>query len=244
MTRSTPTSNSRWKKSRGSARPPIRSSTTCATACNDHAMPCNAPAKFVGAFFLTSAVIARYKWQKGPAMKMFALLLAFVIATPALAAVYKTVRPDGSVTYSDQPPRDEAQPHTLPPLQTIPAENLAPAAPAPNRSNTAPVAEIYQRLAIVQPEQAATLRDNPGNITVQVALDPPLVTKEGDYIDIALDGTPAAQGSGSGYTLTNIDRGAHTVEASVSSAAGQTLIRSAPVTFHLQRTSVNRPLAH
>src|SRR3569623_1804134 len=179
-------------------------------------MPCNAPAKFVGAFFLTSAVIARYKWQKGPAMKMFALLLAFVIATPALAAVYKTVRPDGSVTYSDQPPRDEAQPHTLPPLQTIPAENLAPAAPAPNRSN----------------------------IAVQVALDPPLVTKEGDYIVIALDGKPAAQGSGSGYTLTNIDRGTHTVEASVSSAAGQTLIRSAPVTFHLQRISANRPLAH
>lgn len=179
-------------------------------------------------------------------MKLFALLLAFAIATPALAAVYKTVRPDGSVVYSDQPPRDEAQPHTLPPLQTIPAENLAPSAPAPNRSssNNAPVAEIYQSLAIAQPEQDATLRDNSGNITVQVALDPPLVTKEGDYIVIALDGKPAAQGSGTGYTLTNIDRGTHTVEASVSSAAGQTLIRSAPVTFHLQRISVNRPLPH
>lgn len=178
-------------------------------------------------------------------MKLFALLLAFVIATPALAAVYKTVRPDGSVVYSDQPPRDEAQPHTLPPLQTIPAEALAPAAAAPTRSsNSAPVAEIYHSLAIVQPEQDATLRDNPGNITVQVALDPPLVTKEGDYIVVALDGQPAAQGSGTSYTLANIDRGTHTVEASVSSAAGQILIRSAPVTFHLQRISVNRPLAH
>src|SRR3569623_3310307 len=130
-------------------------------------MPCNAPAKFVGAFFLTSAVIARYKWQKGSAMKMFALLLTFVIATPALAAVFKTVRPDGSVVYSDQPPRDEAQPHTLPQLQTIPAENLAPSAPAPKRSssNNGPVAEIYHSLANVHPEQDAPHLDNPRNIT-------------------------------------------------------------------------------
>src|SRR3569833_4424043 len=140
---------------------------------------------------------------KRSAMKMFALLLAFVIATPALAAVFKTVRPDGSVVYSDQPPRDEAQPHTLPPLQTIPAENLAPAAPPPNRSssNNGPVAEIYQSLAIVQPEQDATLRDNPGNITVQVALAPPLVTLVGVFFVFVLVGLLVAFGCGCGFVL-------------------------------------------
>src|SRR3569832_1281423 len=74
-------------------------------------------------------------------MKQHTLLLAFSITTPALAAVYKTVRPDGSVVYSDQPPRDEAAPHPLPPLQIIPSKNLTPTTPPQDRGiNNAPPA--------------------------------------------------------------------------------------------------------
>lgn len=175
-------------------------------------------------------------------MKLLALLLAFSIATPALAAVYKTVRPDGSVVYSDQPPRDEAAPHPLPPLQMIPSESLAPATPPQDSgSNNAPPAELYRSLTIAQPEADGTVRDPAGHVVVQVALDPPLITKEGDFIVISLDGKPVAQGSGTTYTLDNVERGMHTVEASVSSGPGQILIRSPAVTFYVHRTSVNFP---
>jgi len=175
-------------------------------------------------------------------MKLLALLLAFSITTPALAAVYKTVRPDGSVVYSDQPPRDEAAPHPLPPLQMIPSENLAPATPPQDRGiNNAPPAELYRSLTIAQPEADGTVRDPAGHVVVQVALDPPLITKQGDYIIISLDGKPVAQGSGTTYTLDDVERGTHTVEASVSSGPGQILIRSPAVTFHIHRTSVNLP---
>lgn len=176
-------------------------------------------------------------------MKLIALLLAFCLAVPASAAVYKTVRPDGSVVYSDQPPRDEAEPHRLPPLQMIPSENLAPATPPQDRGNNdkAPPAELYRSLAITQPHADGTVRDSAGQVVVQVALDPPLATEAGDQLIIHLDGQPVTQGNDTAYTLDNVDRGTHTVEASVSSGSGRILIRSPPVTFHVHRPSVNAP---
>src|SRR3569832_1125564 len=154
-------------------------------------------------------------------MKLLALLLAFSITTPALAAVYKTVRPDGSVVYSDQPPRDEAAPHPLPPLQMIPSENLAPATPPQDRGiNTAPPAELYHSLTIAQPVADGTVRDPAGHVVVQVALEPPHITKQGDYIIISLDGKPDTQDNGTTYTLAADERGTHTVAASVSSGPG------------------------
>lgn len=178
-------------------------------------------------------------------MKLISLLLVFCLATPASAAVYKTVRPDGSVVYSDQPPRNEAEPHPLPPLQMIPSESLAPA-PAPqerndSKTNTPAAAEAYRSLAILDPQADGTVRDASGQVVVQVALDPPLATEAGDRVIIYLDGEPLAQGTDTAYTLDNVDRGTHTVEASVSSGPGRVLIRSPAVTFHVQRTSVNAP---
>lgn len=175
-------------------------------------------------------------------MKLLALLLiAFSLAIPASAAVYKTVRPDGSVVYSDQPPRDAAEPHPLPPLQTIPADNLAPTTtPQKNGGNNAST-QPYHSLTITQPQQNGTVQSPPGNVDIQLALDPPLDTKQGDHVTVYLDGQPAAQGTDISYTLENVDRGAHTVAASVNSAPGQILIQSSPVTFFLHRPSINLP---
>ena len=178
-------------------------------------------------------------------MKLICLLLAFCLVTPASAAVYKTVRPDGSVVYSDQPPRNEAEPHPLPPLQMIPSESLAPAAPPQERSNSKnnnpPSAELYRSLAITQPQADGSVHDSSGQVVVQVSLDPPLVTEGGNQFIIYLDGEPVAQGTDTTYTLDNVDRGTHTIEAGVSSGPGRLLIRSPAVTFHLHRTTVNTP---
>src|SRR3569832_1121086 len=98
-------------------------------------------------------------------MKLLALLLAFSITTPALAAVYKTVRPDGSVVYSDQPPRDEAAPHPLPPIQMIPSENLAPATPPQVRGiNNTPPTKHNRSLTNTQPVADGTVRDPAGHV--------------------------------------------------------------------------------
>lgn len=175
-------------------------------------------------------------------MKPIVLLLALSLATPGFAAVYKTVRPDGTVVYSDQPPTEQAAPLNLPQLQLIPGENLAaPPTPRDRGINEEAPAELYRSLAIVEPEPDGTVRDTTGRVPVRIDLDPPLITKEGDYLILYLDGQPVAEGSTPQFTLEDVDRGTHRLEAAVSSAAGQTLIRSPAVTFHLHRTSVNLP---
>lgn len=168
-------------------------------------------------------------------MKLFILILSLVLAAPTSAAVYKTVRPDGSVVYSDQPPKNAAQPLHLPPLQMIPAESLAPATPPPEAA-----AEVYQDLAIVLPENNGTIRDAIGQVPVQVALQPALLTKEGDIIVVYLDGQLAAQGSGTAFILNNVERGSHSLEAAVLSEKGQSLIRSSSITFFVHRPTLNQ----
>lgn len=175
-------------------------------------------------------------------MKFLITLLSLCVACSASAAVYKIVRPDGTVVYSDQPPQDNARPHELPPLQTVPAESLAPTSPArPSSAPSEPAPALYKNLAIVVPEKEGTVRDGSGQISVQLALEPALMTNEGDYIVVYLDGKVAAQGSGTAFILGNVDRGSHTLEASVLSQGGETLIRSDAVTFFVHRPSVNMP---
>lgn len=174
-------------------------------------------------------------------IKLLILLLSFCLTCPALAAVYKSVRPDGTVVYSDQPPKENARPLDLPPLQTMPAENLAPTTPNPEpTSQPAAPPELYQSLNIVLPEPDSTVHDA-GQVSVQLALEPALSTKEGDYIEVFLDGKSVARGSGTAFILGNVERGSHTLEASVLSQAGQTLISSPAVTFFVHRPTVNRP---
>src|SRR3569833_1732173 len=200
------------------------------------------PEAISGAFFRQVHSAHATNAKKALPMKLLALLLAFSITTPALAAVYKTVRPDGSVVYSDQPPRDEAAPHPLPSFLLFLFVFFVFVSSLQDRGiNNAPPADLYRSLTIAQPEADGTVRDPAGHVVVQVALDPPLITKQGDYIIISLDGKPVAQGSGTTYTLDDVERGTHTVEASVSSGPGQILIRSPAVTFHIHRTSVNLP---
>src|SRR3569832_2467988 len=102
------------------------------------------PEAISGAFFRQVHSAHATNAKKALPMKLLALLLAFSITTPALAAVYKTVRPDGSVVYSDLPPHNEATPHPKPPHQKKPTESLAPASPPQDRGIiNAPPAELY-----------------------------------------------------------------------------------------------------
>ena len=48
-----------------------------------------------------------------------------------------------------------------------------------------------------------------------------------------------ARGSQTSQSLSNVDRGTHTVSARVVDSNGTTLIDAAPVVFHMQRVSVS-----
>jgi len=169
-------------------------------------------------------------------MRLFLILILSLSCGLAQAAIYKRVLPDGSVVFSDQPGPDaekietpKAQTFTPPPKSTI----IAPQT-SPDKKASAP----YARLTITTPAHDETIRDNTGNVTINVGIEPPLQTQAAHKILIRLDGkaigNPATTQQ---LTLENVDRGTHTIQASVLDASGSTLLDSGTVTFHLKRES-------
>ncbi len=168
-----------------------------------------------------------------------ALSLALALGAPPLFAEtkgYKIVRPDGTVEFSDQP-APGAQEITLPKAQGY--EAPPPPPPAPAVEPTTPPGPPYSLLAIAAPEPDQTLHNGETQVNVSVQVMPAL--RPGHRLVILLDGSEAAGGAGTGYTLSNVERGSHVLVAEVRDGRGKVLISSAPVTFHMRQHSILFP---
>lgn len=169
-------------------------------------------------------------------MKSLALALCLILlwgSVPA-ATVYKVVRPDGTVLFTDSPqPGDDAEPVEVGPINTVPS--LGSPRDAFDDTPAAPRGQGYVEVRIVRPENAATIRDNAGNVNVDVHVSPDL--RQGDKIELKLDGQTVGGGNKTAFTLTRMDRGSHSLQAVIKDAAGQVVARSESITFTLQRRS-------
>ncbi len=93
----------------------------------------------------------------------------------------------------------------------------------------------YRRLAITSPESGENLRDNAGNVSISVRLEPRL--KQGHRLQVVMDGKPVGNASGGAVRLENVDRGEHVLRARIIDGAGEPLQESEPTTFMLHRAS-------
>lgn len=170
---------------------------------------------------------------------MSRLLLALFCLVPLLAGadIYKSTDADGNVVFSDTP-RPGAKKIVLPPTPVYSFPTPAPAAGAPSSGASAANAH-YSQLRIVRPAPGETVRDNTGAVDVSVALTPPLNTQAGHKLLVALDGnTLTQQENATQIKLSNLDRGVHTLKATVLDANGQVQISSQSLTFYMKRESV------
>jgi hypothetical protein len=163
-------------------------------------------------------------------------LISMVLVGGAAAAgtVYKWVDENGVVHYSDQPHPD-AQKVKVPDAQTYKALPVGGANGAP-----APASVPYQGCAVVQPASDANLA-NIESVTVVVQTDPPL--RPGDQVFVTFDGQPLNGRSATGptYTISPVERGAHTLQAVVRDSTGAVLCQTPGVTFNVQQNSVLNP---
>lgn len=163
-----------------------------------------------------------------------------LICSSAYAAVYRTVDEHGNVVFTDDPGAN-GEPVKLPPLSTVPPPKYTGKKESVPE-DIQPQAPVYEIVRIVAPTQDETLRDNPGNVTVKVAVKPKLDKAAGHRIQYYLDGQPWLKPSPSGTAvLSPVDRGTHTVAAAVVNASGEVLKRSDDVRFYLHRQSINFP---
>ncbi|MEE9141552.1 MAG: Ig-like domain-containing protein, partial [Gammaproteobacteria bacterium] len=98
----------------------------------------------------------------------------------------------------------------------------------------------YTSVSITQPEQSETVWNTGGNITIRVAVAPKL--RRGDSVNVLYDGQKVQRlnSSPATFTLAEVFRGEHTLQAVVVDINGTEVKKCNTVTFYVQQTSVNR----
>lgn len=170
---------------------------------------------------------------------MFTLVALQVSAGPA----WRWVDADGTVHYSDRPVPGAVEVYL--PDSTAPAARPAP--PAAATSSAPPTATVpleesaqYTQLAIASPMPDQTLWNIGGTLEVDVAVAPRL--QNGHRLVLIYDGQQLnLVPSGTSFTLTEVFRGLHTVQAVIVDARNTQVLPSAPVQFMVQQTSIQNP---
>jgi len=171
-----------------------------------------------------------------------ALLLC---AAAASAQVYKWVDEDGVVHYSDQPvpgaeivtlPKRSSTPTVAP--RPRPAAQRRAAAEPTTPETKAPEAIGYSALTVTAPIAEETLWNIGGVLSVSLDLQPAL--QPGHRLRLYFDGEPR-EVSTLNVQLEEVWRGEHNLQAEVLDETGKTLIRSQPMRFYVQQTTINRP---
>ena len=166
-------------------------------------------------------------------------LMSLVCSLALAATVYKWVDENGVVHYSDQP-HPNAQKMSVQAAQTYKAGDMPAAPGGPPAPPAAAAPPPYRGCAIAQPTEDQTFT-SVDSLSIIVRTDPEL--QPGDQIFLMLDGQPLNGGAATGnqFTLTPVDRGAHTVQAVVRDSDGGVRCKTPGVTYNVQQPSLLSP---
>jgi hypothetical protein len=186
------------------------------------------------------------------------LLLAALLlhSAPGAAAttVYRSVDSEGRVVFSDTPPGpgesaesvEIREPTSFEAPSTTPSADGSPAWEwdmTAEQGEEDPSTFTYTAVSVVAPANDESVRDNSGTVTIVAGIEPEL--RPGHQVEVLMDGQVVAATGGNQVTLTEVDRGTHTLQVRVVDQSGAILIEGAPSTFHLLRyaplLAPNRP---
>ena len=168
-------------------------------------------------------------------------LMSLVSVTAFSATVYKWVDENGVTHYSDQPHENAEKVQVAAP-QTYKATTAA----QPRRttgqipSDQVRQPNTYESCAVLSPGNDETL-SNAFSVTTSVQVSP--APHDGDQVVVFFDGKPIPgfpTGGGS-FTISDVDRGSHTLQAMVRDSSGKVLCQSSNVSFTVLQPSVLNP---
>ncbi len=182
-------------------------------------------------------------------MRTWLILLTLLAAgTAGAVPVWKWVDENGEPHYTDHPVKGAQRIElsgvpSVPAFQTPQKPAAAPGQGASTAAGPGGAAATAPRIALVKPQANETLWNIGGTLSVTVEIDPGL--KAGQHVNVFLDGTRMNVGAtATAFTVPDVYRGVHTLQAVVVSAAGRDVARSASVQFTVQQTSVLNPNNH
>lgn len=169
------------------------------------------------------------------------LILAVLLMSTIFAShaeVYKWTDSQGVIHFSDSP-HDGAETVKLPQSQTYsPSTPQKDLEPQHEEELDAVEHKPYTKIAITQPHNEETIRNNQGVVSVSVALEPALA--QGDKVQLLFDGSPLGDPKPNlSFELNGINRGSHTITVKVLNSNGEELITSDTITIFMQRPRVN-----
>ncbi len=170
----------------------------------------------------------------------YRILIAAVLLAggAANAAVYRWVDPEGLVHYTDRPVPGAEEIKTGP-LATYPGQRPGATSRSSGREQ-GPRPEFYPAFSIISPANDATIRDNTGAVAIQLDLSGDLL--EDHAIALVIDGERQPETvRTSTFTISNLDRGTHTLQAMVVDGEGNEVASTAATTIHMQRAAIPPP---
>jgi hypothetical protein len=176
-------------------------------------------------------------------MKTWVLLLGCLLALSSQAQtrreVYEWKDADGVMHYSDYP-QPGARKIILngSPTATSAPKATATAGAKPATPPTAPEV-VYDRLEIWSPESGASFFETDSVINIRIRAEPEVGPTH--RLLTYLDGKLLPGENATEHSLTNVERGVHSVTSVIVNRDGKELIRSAPVVFHMKQTTMNNP---
>jgi len=168
-------------------------------------------------------------------MNRFILIILLIISGTLNAEVYKWTDASGDVHFSDKP-HPGAEKIDLPEVQMYSTPPIPPSIPD-NKQAENDSQSVYKNLAIMQPQDQATIRNNEGHLSLIAQASPGL--KPGDKFQLLYDGTTLGEPQiAPVFTLKDINRGSHTLVVQIINAEGKVLISSQSTTIFMHRPRV------
>jgi len=178
-------------------------------------------------------------------MRLIASFLLCSVALNAGAAdIWRWTDADGVVHFSDQP-RPGAVKVNVGPI-SAPSGNGPPPEPPAEVSIPEPQQRqqsfAYSSCVVQSPENDWTFH-GVQPVTVTLGIEPQL--QQGHRIQVYVNGAPRPDwpANATSYTLPEVYRGSHTVQARILDSSSRVLCTGPTVTFHLRQTGLTSPLS-
>jgi hypothetical protein len=175
--------------------------------------------------------------------RTFIAFFAVLTAGVALAQAYRWVDEDGVVHFSDVPvegaelihlPTEGARPRTAP-TRVAATSTVAPG----QQAEAPPEVFSYESIEVVAPAPEETLWNIEGVLNVAIRVVPAL--RQGDQIRIYFDGQERLTTTSTSFTIDEVWRGVHNLQAEIIDSTGQMMTRSLPNRFYVQQNSIAGP---
>lgn len=168
--------------------------------------------------------------------KVLLIVLLLIITCESYAEIYQWTDSQGVIHFSDTP-HEGATKLKLPDFQTYSAPSIKQDTPPPDEDNLGEKQDKYKKIAILQPLNESTIRNNQGFIPITILLEPNL--SPGDKLQIIVDGAPLGDPQPNlNFELSGIERGTHTIAVQVVNANGGVILSTDTITIYMQRPRV------